>query len=207
MHKLLKQWDASLSADQHARLDACLSRRRFLLHSLKATGALGLSANWLALSACSDRHSHNQAHLSQTEPWHTFAATQRQLFPNDGNGPGADTVNATSYLQFVLAAPDTDPEERQFILNGIDWLNRLAIARYTGVFAGCAPDEQHTLLHQISHSQAGERWLSYLLTYIFEALLSDPIYGGNPHGIGWKWLDYIPGFPRPPANKRYIDLL
>jgi gluconate 2-dehydrogenase gamma chain len=44
--------------------------------------------------------------------------------------------------------------------------------------------------------------LSSLLKYIFEALLTDPIYGGNPNSMGWEWLDHTPGQPRPnPANR------
>ena len=39
----------------------------------------------------------------------------------------------------------------------------------------------------------GRAWLSLLLYYIFEALLSDPVYGGNPDGIGWQWLEHQPG--------------
>jgi gluconate 2-dehydrogenase gamma chain len=207
MHDPLKQWDASLTPAQHARLDANLARRRFLLDSMKAAAALSLCSSSLLLSACEDESAQTQARLSQREPWYTFAAAQQQLFPDDGNGPDAKTINATSYLRFVLEAPDTDPDDRKFILDGVDWLNRLAIARYTAVFATCEPQEQQSLLQQITSSQAGERWLSFLLTYLLEALLSDPVYGGNPDGIGWKWLQHIPGFPRPPANKRYVDLL
>ena len=205
MHRLLKHWDASLSPAQHERLSANLARRCFIFDGLKATTALSLLPASLLLASCSDDHAHEQARLAQIEPWYTFAATQQQLFPNDGDGPDANAINATVYLKFVLEAPDTDPEERSFILDGVDWLNRLAIVRYKGVFA--EPAEQDRLLHEITNSQAGERWLSYLLTYLFEALLSDPVYGGNPNGIGWAWLQHTPGFPRPPYNKRYVDLL
>jgi gluconate 2-dehydrogenase gamma chain len=52
----------------------------------------------------------------------------------------------------------------------------------------------------------GRAWLSLLLYYIFEALLSDPVYGGNPGEIGWRWLEHQPGFPRPPADKIYGSL-
>jgi len=45
-----------------------------------------------------------------------------------------------------------------------------------------------------------------VLGYIFEALLVDPVYGGNPNGIGWKWLEHQPGLPRPTADKRYFLL-
>ena len=53
------------------------------------------------------------------------------------------------------------------------------------------------LLRQIAKSTAGENWLATLLSYIFEALLAAPIYGGNPGGVGWKWLQHQPGFPLP----------
>jgi len=45
-----------------------------------------------------------------------------------------------------------------------------------------------------------------LLTYLLEALLADPVYAGNPNGIGWKWLQHQPGFPRPTKNKKYFKL-
>ena len=35
----------------------------------------------------------------------------------------------------------------------------------------------------------------------------DPVYGGNPDGIGWKWLMHPPGFPRPPKGKTYHAFL
>ena len=207
MLTLLELWDASLTPAQYAKLDANLARRRFLCDGLKAAGALCITPAWLSLSACSDQHEDDQTRLSQLEPWYTFAATQQRLFPADGDGPDAKSINAARYLKFVLDAPDMDSADRKFVLDGVDWLNRLAIARYTGVFASCEPAQQVSLLHEISQSRAGERWLSYLVTYVIEALLSDPVYGGNPDGIGWKWLQHIPGFPRPPANKRYFDLL
>ena len=207
MHRLLKQWDASLSPAQFAKLDANLARRDFIFDGLKAAGAFTLLPASLLLSGCEDDLHPTQSQLSQIEPWYTFAAVQQQLFPDDGNGPDAKGINATTYLKFVLDAPDTDPDDRKFILDGVDWLNRLAIARFKAVFATCEPVNQDKLLHNIVTSDAGERWLSFLLRYIFEALLTDPVYGGNPNGVGWKWLQHIPGFPRPPVDKRYFDLL
>lgn len=207
MPTLLERWDASLTSRQLAQLDANLARRSFVFDSLKAAGAVCLSPAWLTLAGCSDEHRDDQAQLSQVEPWYTLAATQQRLFPEDGDGPDAKAINATAYLKFVLYAPDSDPGDRKFVLDGVDWLNRLAITRYTAVFANCELKQQDALLHEISNSRAGERWLSFLLTYLIEALLSDPVYGGNPDGVGWTWLQYTPGFPRPPANKRYFDLL
>ena len=36
-----------------------------------------------------------------------------------------------------------------------------------------------------------------MLLYIFEALLSDPVYGANVNEAGWNWLGYAAGLPRP----------
>jgi len=208
MHKILQQWDAQLTPGQRTQLDTNLARRHFIFDQLKAAAVLGLTPAWLTLGGCkADDHQHAQQQLSQIEPWHTLAAAQQQLFPDDGDGPDARSINATSYLKFVVEAPDTDPLDRDFILGGVDWLNRLAISRFTGIFASCESKQQQKLLQEISQSQAGERWMSFLMTYIMEALLSDPVYGGNPNGIGWKWLQHTPGFPHPPLNKRYFDLL
>lgn len=207
MHKLLKQWDTSLTRAQHQHLAANLARRSFLLDTLKVGGFAALAPGLMLQTACSDDMAQTQTHLARVEPWYTFAATQKHLFPNDGNGPDAHDIHATVYLKFVLEAADTDPEDRKFIVDGVDWLNRLAIARYSSVFANCDGPERESLLQEIATSEAGERWLSFLLTYILEALLSDPVYGGNPNETGWKWLQHIPGFPRPPLNKRYTELV
>ena len=31
-------------------------------------------------------------------------------------------------------------------------------------------------------------------------------YGGNTDGIGWRWLEYVPGFPLPGPGTRYAEL-
>lgn len=207
MHKTLHNWDNSLSDAQHAHLDRLLSRREFLSRSLKTVGAVALLPVAAALPACQQERAASQQSLLTTEPWATFAAVQQHLFPDDGNGPDAAGVNAALYLKFVLAAKDTDPEERDFILNGIGWLNELAQQQQNQTFIACTTEQQDKLIHTLIQSRAGERWISYLLTYILEALLSDPIYGGNPDGIGWQWLQHQAGFPRPPADKIYQRLL
>ena len=39
-----------------------------------------------------------------------------------------------------------------------------------------------------------------------EALLADPVYGGNFDQTGWRWLSHQPGFPRPSADKTWYRL-
>jgi gluconate 2-dehydrogenase gamma chain len=57
--------------------------------------------------------------------------------------------------------------------------------------------QRDEVLRAIASSTAGDRWLNVIMSYVLEALLSDPVYGGNPQGIGWQWLQHQPGFPRP----------
>ena len=207
MNKRLQAWDDSLDEDQYRRLDQSLTRRQFLVRSAKTLSVLCLTPALASLAACSKQPAVDQQTLVQHEPWRTFAAVQQQLFPDDGNGPSAMDLNAALYLKFVLEAEDTDQDDRAFIEKGIEWLNDLAQDTRSQVFVACSYAQRTDLVSEIAKSRAGERWLAFLLTYILEALLTDPVYGGNPQGMGWQWLQHQPGFPHPPKDKMYTDLL
>lgn len=140
------------------------------------------------------------------DPWATIDIVQNHLFPSETDSPGAKEINAITYLRNVISSPAIDQDEKQFILNGVKWLNDLSLEKQEAVFTHLSYSQQSDMLHQISKSKAGSRWISKLLSYIFEALLGDPVYDGNPDGIGWKWLNHHPGFPRPPKHKRYWNL-
>lgn len=202
---ILTKWDESLSPDQYAKLKTLHDRRSFMLTMLKSTVAAGSLPLWGSLTACD--HQQPEQQFLQQHPWQTFAAVQQQLFPADGNGPAANDIHATLYLKFVLAAADTDQDDRKFMLDGVKWLNDLSKADYDKPFVAITPVQQDQALKKIATSRAGERWLASLLLYLFEALLSDPVYGGNPDGIGWRWLEHQAGFPRPSVGKRYTELL
>ena len=143
----------------------------------------------------------------QEEPWSTLAAVQSHLFPVDGEGPGAEDFHATAYLRRALDASAMNPRNRQFILEGVGWLQELAEQRNSAGFIALDETGREDILRQIAGSEAGERWLSLLLLYTIEALLSDPIYGGNAGETGWRWLEHQPGFPRPSDDQRYEKLL
>lgn len=207
MDDVLNKWNQSLGRAQLERLQTNLDRRRFLHDSCKATAGLSLLPSIALFSACDQTPQISQAQIIQHEPWTSLAAVQLILFPADNNGPSAMDLNATAYLKFVLDAPDTDQDDRQFILKGVGWLNQLSKTHHKKPFIETNLEQQNSLITQIAGSQSGERWLSFLLLYIFEALLTDPAYGANPNGIGWQWLEHKPGFPHPPADKIYTELL
>lgn len=139
------------------------------------------------------------------EPWLTLSAVQQHLFPKD-TSIGALDIRALDYLRLAMDTPDSDKEEKNLIHNGVGWLNDLSKQTYKQTFIQLGKQEKEKILRRIEASRAGERWLSKILTYLLEALLTDPIYGGNPNGIGWKWLQHQPGFPRPTKNKKYYQL-
>jgi len=133
-------------------------------------------------------------------------SVQMQLFPDDGNGPSARDLNAIAYLEWAMSdSQNINDGDAEFIAKGIGWINDLSEQTRGDTFIKLNYDQQHIVLEQIAKSQAGENWLAILMYYLTEALLLDPVYGGNPNMIGWKWLEHQPGFPRPVAGKTYRD--
>ena len=177
-----------------------LDRRRFIK-------LLAAAAASYPLASLADKRKQPAIDLKTIdEPWLTIAAVQQHLFPAEDNSPGATDINALQYLQNMLNAPDMDEDERRFIINGEKWLNQLSLQIHSKKFIDLDTETREQILRKIEQSRAGENWLSKQLTYILEALLSDPVYSGNPEGIGWNWLQHQPGFPTPSVDKVYYKL-
>jgi len=153
---------------------------------------------------------HKETYENLSDPWLTLASVQEHLFPAgdsiDQSSPGAKDIAALRFLQNMLDAPDTESEEKAFILNGVNWLNDLSLKNHQAKFIQLNTENKETVLRQIETSNAGYRWLSIIMRYLIEALLSDPVYGGNKDQQGWKWLEHIPGFPTPSVDKVYFKL-
>jgi len=206
MTKKLKDWDAELPKSILRNQQKLCDRRAFLsqITAISTTAAL-----LPAIALAENRHS--TAEITDTpfltqQPWKTFAAVQEHLFPVTKDSPGAGDINATLYLKSMLYTPDMEKENREFIINGIGWLNAMSNEMKGKPFIQLPEQDREIVLRRIEKSRAGQSWLATLLLYTIEALLADPVYGGNPHGIGWKWLQHQPGFPRPPEDKMYYKL-
>ena len=136
----------------------------------------------------------------------TLDAVQMQLLPDDGNGPSARDINGIAYLEWAMTDPQNqDDGDPPYIAKGIGWLDDLAQQTQGDTFVNLTNAQQDKVLQQIARSQAGENWMSLLMYYLTEALMLDPVYGGNPDGIGWQWLEHQAGFPQPIAGKTYRD--
>ena len=147
-------------------------------------------------------------------PSQTFSTEQKldldaifmRLFPDDGDGPSANDLNVTTYLEWAMTDDeninDGDPE---FIIKGIGWLNQLAHDEVGMRFRDGSDKQQDELITQTIDSDAGRRWVSLLLYYVVEAVTLDPFYGGNTNQIAWQWLEHQGGFPHPIQGKTYRD--
>lgn len=184
-------------------------KRRAFLKTLSAAPTTGVAGPLLdAAVGKRDAVPAERATFS-VEQWLTLAAVQDHLLPTEPanpKAPGAREVRATAYLDRALAAPGFDADSRAFILKGTGWLDDLARERHRAVFHELEPGPREDLLREIAGRPAGERWLSSLIGYTLEALLADPLYGGNPGGIGWVWLDHDPGRPRPTPDNIFGTL-
>lgn len=179
-------------------LDGKINRRTFLITVSAFAGGYGLSQVLPELLQMIG----NTGPLT-TEQEKSLQAVQRHLFPATENAPGADDIHALHYLKLVLIDPALDPRDQEFIINGVAWLEEECLKTFSSTFTELESGRKEGMLRQIEKESWGERWLSHLLKYIFEALLTDPVYGGNPDGIGWEWLTHKPGLPRPTADNRY----
>jgi gluconate 2-dehydrogenase gamma chain len=185
---------------------AVISRREFCAR-LSLLGALAANFPAAALEHLRSAEAASPApDWLGLEPWKTLAEVQEHLFPPGADVPGAGDIQATIYLRNTIENPAADGSDRDFIFDGVGWLNDLARERHDRSFGVLDEPVREALLRQIEQSAAGRNWLSMLVTYLLEALLADPVYGGNPDGIGWRWLDHTPGYPTPPEHKTWYRL-
>lgn len=174
-----------------------LTRRRFLIAAAGGSVAAIFPLAGVATAEAS----------KESDPWLVIDTVQQHLFPAEDNAPGAQQVNAQGYLRFVLTDTTLDSGDREFILRGVDWLEDMAKKISEKSFIKMNYEEREKVLQKIAGSDAGENWLSTIMLYIVEALLTDPVYGGNTNQVGWKWLQHVPGYPRPPKDKMFHRML
>ena len=131
-------------------------------------------------------------------------SVQDILFPKYNESPSAKEVKADRYFLWVLSDQKLDPEDNEYLIIGIEWLEESANESFEKKYLDLSRKEQEELIKIVSNESWGENWLSRLLTLIFEAAFADPLYSSNTDKIGWKWLNHNPGFPRPTKEQIYM---
>ena len=130
-------------------------------------------------------------------------ALQLVLFPKEGNGPSALEVNSDKWLVYILNDAREPQREKDFIVEHLEGLNQLSKETHKVSYDLLSIGQQEDLLERFFEEKTPKRWGSRMLTFIFEALLLDPLYGVNPNNVGWIWLNHNPGMPRPNEKNMY----
>jgi len=157
-----------------------MTRRVFILGAIGAGTALAL----LPQNA--------KIHID-VAPFKVIQAVQETFFPKGLKAPSALEFGATNYLLSVSAHSSFLKSDFKFLMHGADLL-----INYENDFLTMNPKQRDEALRDfVNSSSKAENWASLLLFYTLEALLSDPIYGGNKNELGWKWLSHNTGQPQP----------
>ncbi len=186
-----------------------VSRRTFMAAGVGAAAVSAVSFYWCEEFGDPSR----RAQVEPTPPgaprktfteaqMRTAAAACRRLLPSSPGAPGAHEVNAVGYLDAVLATPFVAAKAKHVILDGLAKLDARVQARGVGEFSLATAVQQDAAIRVFESFESngmrpGHEWLRRMLRYIFEAFLGDPVHGGNPGEIGWKWINHTPGTPRP----------
>lgn len=170
------------------------SRRNFF----KNSGALivGASLPWF-VSACTRDELMSGLSVFKESQYKLLKKVHEVLFPRDEFGPGASDLKSVEYLDWALSDKRIDQSDKEYMLKGIKWMEESAEEELSKSFDKLNEKELEELIARISKTSWGDSWLSRNLSYIIEANFSDELYGFNLGGIGWKWLDHYPGYPRP----------
>lgn len=131
---------------------------------------------------------------------------QNLLVPNDGNGPSAEMVNAHAYFIWTLEDQKLPNSEKEYFVEKLQDLLLLCKEKFGKKLANLPYADQDLFISNSVQSGWTQTYLSRMITVIFEAMLLDPIYGGNPNEIGWEWLEHTGGSPRATANTRYPEI-
>lgn len=205
--KRLNQSDIDDESADNPSVDNRLGRRSFLLRGGAAIATAAALAG-LPYALRKDLTQETSFVIFSGHQRRTVSAVQEHLFPRDADSPGAADIHAAAYLEWAITSPGIDSDTKNTIVNGISRLQDASLERFDVAFIGLNDEQQEVLLRYLADkTRWGRAWLSLMLYYIFEALLSDPAHGSNPNEIGWRWLQHQPGFPRPPADKIYGKLV
>ncbi|PLY09330.1 MAG: hypothetical protein C0626_10075 [Arcobacter sp.] len=134
--------------------------------------------------------------------WKTILEVQNILMPKTGKMPSAKEFGSVAYLKQNIDHKTFDKDDLELILNGAK-----VFKESFPEFFKALKKEKLQIIKQANESEYGNTWLNILVYYAIEAMLSDPIYGGNKFQSGWMALKHKAGIPRP--KKKYgakIDL-
>lgn len=106
-------------------------------------------------------------------------------------------LDVGKYIYTVLHHSHILQSDKEFLKNGVTWLNEECIATYKQEYAKLPKSKRREIVKKIARTGWGEDFLYDVMSYTFEAMLGDPVYGVNQGQKGWDWLAFQGGEPRP----------
>ena len=122
----------------------------------------------------------------------TIGKVQAHLFPEGSPLPSASSSDAVGFVMETIHHPRYDRDIRAFVIEGA----RDLVRRERGLVA-YTPSQMEQALRAYEQTSRGRAWLHRIMILSLEALLSDPLYGGNKGAFGWRVLGTWGGVPRP----------
>lgn len=197
--KYIKKWSDRKIPDTFKDIEQWETNRRSFLRAALIAGAASQIA-WF--TSCSAQLEEGSEYLTPEQAT-ILKSILMIIFPDDGNGPSAEEINSFGYIVWVLSDNYRDPEDNQYIIDGLDWSNDKAQEIYQEDYYKLDQEQKEALVEQFVELDWGKNWMSVMVTLVLESLLLDPIYGGNVDEKGWKWLDHEPGLPRPTEQTNF----
>ncbi len=133
-----------------------------------------------------------------TTPLQTLSLLHKDLFPY-AQELGIQTA---PYMQIIFHQSRISDADKTFLKNGVKWLNEAGIKKYKQEYIKLSSKQREALLERVTQTEWGDSFVYDVMNYMFEAMLGDPVYGGNNKEAGWQWLDFEGGQPRP--QKAYM---
>ncbi|MDX1350577.1 MAG: gluconate 2-dehydrogenase subunit 3 family protein [Putridiphycobacter sp.] len=182
-----------------------INRRRFI----KGMVAAGIVSKIGFLTACSE-HSvkiEGKHYFFSDEEVKTLEVLLELIFPDNGNGPSIKEINALPHIIWTMQDEFYGYNTYELIKSSLHNLKELTDNNYKAKYTVLDVAMQSKIIEDISQLKWGDKFLSSLATYIFEAMAIDPQYNVNLDGVGWKWLDHMAGQPKPTPNQLYPQFL
>lgn len=154
--------------------------------------------NFIALSATTPilLNTYLNAKDVDKEIWITIQKVQNILFPKTSKMPSAKEFGSVDYLKQNINHESFDKDDLELILNGAK-----VFAETFPEFKKASKENKLEIIKEANDTDYGNSWIRVLVNYGVEAMLSDPIYGGNKFQSGWMALKHKAGTPRP--KKKY----
>ena len=127
-----------------------ISRRNFIRNSL----AIGALSQMTLLQSCINDGT-DESNILSKEQLASVIVVQNILFPRFEDSPGAIDFNADKYLLWVLSDRRIDPEENQYIITGLKWLDEAAKEEKNTHFLKLSKRKQVQLIQTISTTNWG----------------------------------------------------